>query len=205
MFAGQAALMTNMTDPTMADPRPIHQRAMAQTESIVAAVQPGQLAQPTPCAEFDVRALLSHIIGGLNRVAIAGQGGDALATPARAGDVPDDGWLAAYRAATARAKAAWAGDAKLDALVEVPWGKIPGRFAIAGYVQEILTHGWDLAKATGQPTEGDPELATWALAGARRILPPEARGADVPFGPVVPIAPDAAPYAQLAAWLGRQP
>jgi hypothetical protein len=28
----------------------------------------------------------------------------------------------------------------------VPWGKIPGRFAIAGYVQEILTHGWDLAK-----------------------------------------------------------
>jgi uncharacterized protein (TIGR03086 family) len=88
----------------------------------------------------------------------------------------------------------------------VPWGKIPGRFAIAGYVQEILTHGWDLAKATGQPTEGDPELATWALAGARRrILPPEARGADIPFGPVVPFPPDAAPCAQLAAWLGRQP
>ena len=72
-------------------------------------------------------------------------------------------------------------------------------------MQEILTHGWDLAQATGQPTERDPELACWALAGAKRILPPEARGADVPFGPVVEVPPGAGPYAQLAAWLGRQP
>ena len=63
----------------------------------------------------------------------------------------------------------------------------------------------DLAKATGQPTEGDPELATWALAGAKRIQPPESRGDDVPFGPVVSVPSDSGPYAQLAAWLGRQP
>jgi hypothetical protein len=135
--------------------------------------KPRLLGNPTPCAEYDVRALLSHMVGGLNRVAIAGEGGDALARPARADDVPDDGWLAAYRA------------------------PLPG--------PEILTHGWDLATATGQPTERDPELAAFALAGARRILPPEARGADVPFGPVVEVSPDAGPYAQLAAWLGRQP
>ena len=192
-----------MTQTT--DPREIHRPAMAQTESIVAAVGPGQLGLPTPCAEYDVRALLSHIVGGLNRVAIAGEGGDALARPAQADDVPDDGWLAAYRAAADRAAAAWADDAKLDALVELPWGKVPGRIAVTGYGQEILTHGWDLARATGQPTEGDPELASWALAGAKRILPPEARGADVPFGPVVQAPPGAGPYAQLAAWLGRQP
>jgi uncharacterized protein (TIGR03086 family) len=206
--------MTNTTEPNtpepnttepMTDPRPIHRRAMAQTEAIVMAVEPGQLGLPTPCPEYDVRSLLSHIVGGLNRVAIVGEGGDALARPARADDVPDDGWLAAYQAASQRARQAWADDAKLDALAEVPWGKIPGRFAIAGYVQEILTHGWDLAKATGQPTEGDPDLAFFALAGAKRILPPETRGGDIPFGSVVPVPPDAAPYAQLAAWLGRQP
>ena len=71
--------MTQITDP-----REIHQRAMAQTESIVAAVPPGQLGLPTPCPEYDVRALLSHIVGGLNRVAIMGEGGEALAQPARA-------------------------------------------------------------------------------------------------------------------------
>src|ERR1700677_1702415 len=173
----QARLMTKTTEP-ITDPREIHRRAMTQTEAIVVAVAPGQLGLPTPCPEYDVRSLLSHIVGGLNRVAIVGEGGDALARPARADDVIDDGWLAAYQAASQRASQAWADDAKLDALVEVPWGKIPGRFAIAGYVQEILTHGWDLAKATGQPTEGDPDLAFFALAGAKRVLPPDARGDD---------------------------
>jgi uncharacterized protein (TIGR03086 family) len=195
--------MTNMTN--MTDPRQMHARAIAQTESIVAALSPAQLTLPTPCTEYDVRALLSHMVGGLNRIAIIGAGGDGLAVPARADGVPGDGWLAAYRAAAARAKAAWVDDAKLDALVEVPWGKVPGRIAVSGYVQEILAHGWDLAKATGQPAELDPELASWVLAMARRILPPEPRGGEVPFGPVIQAPPDAGPYAELAAWLGRQP
>ncbi|MGD0607997.1 MAG: TIGR03086 family protein, partial [Streptosporangiaceae bacterium] len=73
-------------------------------------------------------------------------------------------------------------------------------------IQEILTHGWDLAQATGQPTEGDPDLAFFALAGAKRVLPAELRGDDeIPFGPVVDVPAEAGPYAQLAAWLGRQP
>jgi uncharacterized protein (TIGR03086 family) len=187
------------------DPRPLHRRAIAQTETAVAAVTPDQLALPTPCTEYDVRALLSHIIGGLTRAALVGEGDPgALARPAMAEGVADDSWPDAYRAAAARATAAWADDAKLDALVEVPWGKVPGRFAIAGYIQEILAHGWDLARATGQPTEGDPELALFALAGAKRILPPDIRGNDgVPFGPVVDVPADATPYTQLAAWLGR--
>ena len=192
--------MTQITDP-----REIHQRAMAQTGIIVAAVQPGQLTLPTPCTEYDVRALLSHIVGGLNRIAIMGEGGDALAVVPRADGVPDSGWPAAYAAARARVTAAWADDARLDALVEVPWGKVPGRIAVSGYVQEILAHGWDLARATGQPTELDPELASWVLAVAQRILPPEPRGGEIPFGPVVPVPPDAGVYAQLAGWLGRQP
>jgi uncharacterized protein (TIGR03086 family) len=178
---------------------------MAQTESIVAAVQPAQLARPTPCAEYHVRALLSHIVGGLNRIAIVGEGGDGLAVPARADGVPDDGWLAAYQAARSRVTAAWADDAKLDAVVEVPWGKVPGRIAVSGYVLEILTHGWGPGPGHRPATELDPELASWVLVVARRILPPEPRGGEVPFGPVIPVPPGAAPYAQLAAWLGRQP
>src|ERR1019366_1946038 len=116
----QASPMTNTTEPNttehMTDPREIHRRAMAQTESIVAAVQPGQLALPAPSAEYDVRALLSHIVGGLNRIAIVGEGGDALARPVRSDDIPNDGWLDAYRAATQRARAAWADDVKLDVM-----------------------------------------------------------------------------------------
>ena len=81
-----------------------------------------------------------------------------------------------------------------------------GRFPNAGNIKENHAHGWDQSKATGQPTEGDPELALWALTTAKRILPPDIRGdVGVPFGPVVEVSPDATPYAQLAAWLGRHP
>jgi len=189
------------------DPRPLYRRAVAQTETTVAAVTQDQLDLPTPCPEYDVRTLIAHITGGLTRTALVGEGDpEALTRPSMAEGVPDDGWPAAYRTAAARATAAWADGTKLDALVEVPWGKVPGRIALSGYVQEVLAHGWDLAKATGQPTEGDPELATWALAISRRILPPEIRGQEgVPFGPVVEVPADAGPYTQLAAWLGRHP
>jgi uncharacterized protein (TIGR03086 family) len=139
------------------------------------------------------------MVGGLNRIAIMGEGGDALAVAPRADGVPDDGWLTAYRTASSRARAAWADDATLDALVEAPWGKVPGRIALSGYVQEILTHGWDLARATGQPTELDPELASWVLAVARQILPPEPRGGEIPFAPPVPRAPHPRPAAAPAS------
>jgi uncharacterized protein (TIGR03086 family) len=189
------------------DPRELHARAIAQTESIVAAVEAAQLALPTPCTEFDVRGLLGHIVGGLVRAALVGEGADAYAVEVDPdGTVGDDAWVVAYQAAAARAKAAWADDAALDALFAVPWGKVPGRAALSGYVMEILVHGWDLAAATGYETELDLELAAWVLDVAHRILPPEIRGGDdVPFGPVVDVPSDAGLYAQLAGWLGRRP
>jgi hypothetical protein len=39
----------------------------------------------------------------------------------------------------------------------------------------------------------------------RRILRPESGGDDIPFGPVAEVPPEAGPYAQIAAWLGRLP
>jgi uncharacterized protein (TIGR03086 family) len=186
------------------DPRPIYARALGQTESIIEAVRPGQLVNPTPCTDYDVRTLLSHMVGGLNRIAHVGEGGNALDVVPRVDGVPDDGWPDAFRQAGKRCQAAWVDDARLDAMVSVPWGQVPGRAALAGYVQEVVMHGWDLATATGQQTELDPELAEFALAFAHQALPPEPRGGTrIPFGRVTEPPTGAGPYAQLAAWLGR--
>jgi len=191
----------------MNDPREIFSRAVAQTESIIAAVRPDQANLPTPCTAWNVRTLVSHMAGAVTRIALIGEGrADALSIPpfAALDGQPAGEWAATFRAAGARAAAAWADDVKLDALYAVPWGKVPGRVAVAGYVREVLAHGWDLASATGQETELDPELGAYGLEISRRSLP-EAGREDIPFGFVVPAPAGAGVYAQMAAWLGRTP
>src|ERR1700728_3294761 len=85
MFCCQAAVMnTTPGGSTMTgspDPRHMYTRALDQPEPIIEKVEPGQLGERTPCPYYDVRALLSHMVGGLNRAATIGEGGDGLAGP----------------------------------------------------------------------------------------------------------------------------
>ncbi|MFF4489204.1 hypothetical protein ACFY0F_22365 [Streptomyces sp. NPDC001544] len=68
-----------------------------------------------------------------------------------------------------------------------------------------MTHTWDLSQSLGHPHELDPELAEFALATARRVLPDPRRDADTPFADVRPAPEDADTHHRLAAWLGRTP
>jgi uncharacterized protein (TIGR03086 family) len=194
-------------DPST-DPRPLYERAADQMASLFDAVRPGQLTGPTPCAEFDVGGLLSHVVGGTLRIAQVGEGGgpgdvdpEAKVDSGVSG-VPEEGWREPYARARARFAAAWADDAKLDAPATVPWGTMPGRFALAGCVMEVVTHSWDLAQALGRQDLLDPGLGTFALGVARQAVPEE-RGEGVPFGPPVSVPEGADDYRRLAAWLGR--
>jgi uncharacterized protein (TIGR03086 family) len=187
------------------DPRPVYTHATEQAAMLIRAVRPEHLDGPTPCAEFDVRTLLSHIVGGTRRIAIVGEGGDGLAEPAFTDGVPDDGWAEAYDEVRARVLKAWESDDRMAAPVRVPWGEVPGHAALSGYVMEIVTHTWDLNESLGRPLELDPEPAEFALAIARRVLPDEQRDADTPFDSARSAPEEADVYEQLAAWLGRKP
>ncbi|MER5179976.1 TIGR03086 family metal-binding protein [Streptomyces sp. NPDC002896] len=189
----------------MPDPRPLFARAAEQLAALIKTVRPEQLAAPTPCSEFDVRTLLSHIVSVTRRIGVVGAGGDGLAVPRFAEGVPDDGWSVAYEEMRAGAIAAWADSARLDAQVQVPWGTVPGRAALSGFVLELVTHTWDLSEGLGRPLELDQELAEFALAFAQQALPADRRGEGVPFEAVLPAPEGADAYGQLAAWLGRRP
>ncbi|MER6125174.1 TIGR03086 family metal-binding protein [Streptomyces sp. NPDC001795] len=185
------------------DPRPVYARATEQAAALIKTVRPEQLTDPTPCTEFDVRALLSHIVGGTRRIAVVGEGGDGMAVHPFADGVEDDGWAGAYDEVRARVLGAWEGDDRMTAAVRVPWGEVPGHAALSGYVMELVTHTWDLSEALGHPHGLDTELAEFAFAVARRVLPAEGRDDQTPFGPVRPAPEEADAYGRLAAWLGR--
>jgi uncharacterized protein (TIGR03086 family) len=194
-------------DPRLEDPRPWYARAREQMAGLVAAVGSQQLGAPTPCAGFDLRDLLGHILGGCDRWALLGEGGDGLALEPMVQGVPAQGWSDAYGQASARVARAWAAEARMEAPVAVPWGTAPGRLALTGYVLETVTHAWDLARALGGGAAAglDQELAEFALGFAIRMVPEERPGGAGPFGPARPVGEDAAPYDRLAAWLGREP
>jgi uncharacterized protein (TIGR03086 family) len=187
------------------DPRPLYTRATEQAAALIRTVRPEQLTGPTPCTEFDVRTLLSHIVGGTRRIAVVGEGGDGLAVRPFADEVEDDTWAAAYDEVRSRVLKAWASDARMDAPVSVPWGEVPGRAALSGYTMELVTHTWDLSEALGHPLELAPDLAEFALGTARRVLPDARRDADTPFTDATPVLEGAGAYEELAAWLGRRP
>ncbi|MER6735409.1 TIGR03086 family metal-binding protein [Streptomyces puniciscabiei] len=196
--------MTTSTGFT--DPRPVYTRATEQAAALIKTVRPEDLAAPTPCSEFDVRALLGHIVGGTRRIAVVGEGGDGMAVEPAAHGVADDGWAAAYDEVRVRVLKAWESDARMTSPVRVPWGEVPGHAALSGYVMEIVTHTWDLAEAIGHPLELDPELAGFALATARTVLPDSRpRDAETPFDDRRESPETAGAYEQLAAWLGRTP
>lgn len=197
MIHGQTPPMT--TNAT--DPRPLYAAAIDR----VCTLLPGatDLDAPTPCAEFDVRALLGHLLTTVERAHVVGEGGDVHSVPLVITGVADDAWADTYRAAADEALAVWTDDALLDTDVVVPWGAVPGRGALWGYLNEALVHGWDLAVATGQDPEADPALAAAALDAARGFLPADSRGGPVPFAAVVEPRAGAGPTERLANWSGR--
>jgi hypothetical protein len=153
--------------------------------------------------------LLRRAVDQLDRL-IAGirpdQGGDL--TPCASWDVDTlvahvvaQTWQFADAPATGGFRAA--GDALLARRPERsdPW-------QITRQTVELATHAWDIAKATGQPTDLDPEVGRVALDFARANIKLEHRGDEASgafMGPEAAVAADAPVYDRLAAFMGRDP
>lgn len=190
---------------TAGDPREGYEAAADQMAALMASITPDRFGDPTPCTEWDVRALLEHVVDSTHRIAALGEkGSGARMEPEAAWRIADDGWVAAYAEARARFRDAWADDAKLGGTYHVPWGEVPGRGVVGAEIQETVMHAWDLARAVGATDRLDERLALAVLPLAQEILPPGRRGGVTPFEPVRPAPEDADGYVRLAAWLGRE-
>lgn len=182
--------------------------AVASTAEIVKMTPAERLDTPTPCAEWDVRALLNHVIGTLWLSAglLADQPPRYPMAPGGLppADLAGDDPVAAYAEAAAAALAAAAAGDALTRTHATPLGDMPGP-GLAGFTTlDILVHGWDLAKATGQPTELDGRLAAHVLGFAEQALAtPQSRAGRI--GAAMPVQAGAPVTSQLIAFLGRQP
>jgi len=179
--------------------------AFASTRGVLVAVTADQLDQPTPCASWTVRDLIDHLVG------ISFWSAETISTGVAPEQPPtgyaDGDFVAAFDDGIAATLAACDTPGAFDGTVRLPFGEFPAVRFLGLATTDPFVHGWDLAKATGQPTDLDPVLAEQLLTQARASIPDTFRGPDgtAPFGPIVDVPAGAPPADQLAGFLGRNP
>jgi uncharacterized protein (TIGR03086 family) len=117
-------------------------------------------------------------------------------------DVLDGDPLKAYRTGVEILLAAADGDA-FDRPHATPLGDMPGAVLGGFTTLDIAVHGWDLARATGQPSPLDDDLAETVLAFAHQTLTADTRAPRI--GPEIAVPADASAGDRLVGYLGRQP
>jgi len=177
--------------------------------SLVATVDDAQLDAPTPCPDYKVGDLLDHVGGLALAFAAAARkedGPNASAPPPGSRAHLGDDWRQRIpRDLTALADA-WADTAAWEGMTKIAGVEMPAEVVGTVGLNEVVTHGWDLARATGQPFRADATTLAGCLEFLTPVSQPGMEAAREPaFGPVV-AAPDDAPLLdRVVAMTGRDP
>ena len=192
-----------MTDQQQVTGNPLEQLREAQGVflEILANVRPEQMNLTTPDDEWDVRALINHVVLGNMWAAENLKTGSA---PRPSGDVIGDrDPVEAYTASADAMMASFDEPGALGRMVTMPFGDMPAAGLAAFRFVDLMVHGWDLAKASGQDTDFASDLCEAALAMSRQRMANMDR-ANMPFKDEVSVPADAPAADRLAGFLGRQ-
>ena len=162
---------------------------------VVAGITPDQLDNATPCADFTVRGVLEHMIGGATAFAAAFRA-EEPAEP----DLCEP--LGSFGPTLADLVAAITAPGALERTVRAPFGEVPGDTFARFVALDGLVHGWDLATATGQRYDPPDELVAAADVFARQTIDPLRDGHA--FAVAVEPAAGAPPIERLANYTGRR-
>ena len=186
----------------MSDIVKVHAQALEATGTIVAGIPPDRWHDATPCAGWDVRALVNHVVSGNLWAAELAAGAMIEGVGDRFdGDLLGADPVGAYAASAQAAGAAFGRPGALDAPCAVSYGPVPGSVYAGHRFFDVFIHGWDLAAATGQDTRLDPAL----MQACEEVIGPQLeafRGAGALASPL-PVPPGASAQARFLAMLGR--
>ncbi|MGH7698181.1 MAG: TIGR03086 family metal-binding protein [Candidatus Dormibacteria bacterium] len=174
--------------------------ALAGTERLIAAIGADDWSKPTPCPEWDVRALVRHLVAGNLAFASIVSG---RAPSQGESHFPEGAPVDAYRESAGALTRAFGRAGALERMVSVPFGTVPGAVALQLRITEVLVHGWDVAEAIGATPVFADDLVEATLAFARPWLERIPAGRR-PFAPPRAVPAGAPALDRLAATLGRE-
>ncbi|MFC9664547.1 TIGR03086 family metal-binding protein [Nocardia sp. NPDC127606] len=181
-----------------------HERAVRLSIDAVEAASGASLSTETPCAGWDLRALLDHM-GTQNRgFAAAARGGTdpAVWVVRRAVDPIGDYVRSAHDVVEAFA----ACQVRTVFLPEIPPGQFSAATALGFHLIDSVVHAWDVARSVGHAIDLDSDLAPTALCIAEAVPTGAARlHPEAAFAPALEAADTATTLTRILAVLGRSP
>lgn len=201
-YAAEHLLPTPKGEAMDHDVLKLHRHAVEHFDRQVEAIGPDQWNLPTPCTDWDVRALVNHLVYEndwsvpLLHGATIAEVGDRFE-----GDLLGDDPKATWRRSSQEALAAAAEDGVLDRSVSLSSGPRDAGAYLAELFCDHLIHGWDLARAIGGDERLDPDLteACYAMSKPRE----DRMKASGAFGERITVADDADLQTKLLAVYGR--
>ncbi|SCK45236.1 TIGR03086 family metal-binding protein [Streptomyces sp. WMMB 322] len=177
-----------------------------EVKALLDGVGDDRLAAPTPCEDYSVADLLSHLLG----LSVAFTDAAAKKLGEATGQDPGDGlpplpedWRSRLPASLDGLAAAWRSESAWEGETQAGGVTLPGALAGVVALNEVLLHGWDLARATGQDYHGDPESLKASIGMLSQAESQEMRGTI--FGPVVEVPRHAPLLDRAVALSGRRP
>ncbi|PZG25550.1 TIGR03086 family protein [Spongiactinospora gelatinilytica] len=189
----------------MSDARPVTAAGRTLID-IIRDLKPDHLTAPTPCADFDVRALVHHLLFWGPSLEGAARKKAAPPPAATEGELDLTGgdWAADLVAQVGRTAtawddpAAWTGTTHMGGPTELPAALVGGMVVV-----EFLVHGWDLARAAGRPVTLDAALLAYAH---EEVAKTAAMGREMGvYGPEVPVPDGSPPLDRVLGLTGRDP
>ncbi|GAQ66310.1 hypothetical protein SsS58_06741 [Streptomyces scabiei] len=186
------------------DAYPYMVECATEAARVARGVTADQLARPTHCGDWDVRALVNHWVlytsHGLEHRALRKPLPEEL-TQRDFTAAPD--WADAYTATLDRAVTAWADPAVWEGDVDLGMGPLPAADLAGMIIKEMAVHGWDVATATGQSFRVPDDAARFVL-GVVETHGDLYRRYDG-FADPVPVPADAPVFDRALASSGRNP
>jgi len=169
------------------------------TVAVVRSVPADRYDDPTPCSDWTVRTLANHLLQVAEGLRLAGQDA-AVPDELWTRDLMSPDWADRFEETAHAGVAAWA-EPPPGGTVAMAGSDLPAPMVAAMLASDLILHGWDLARATGQRFDSaHAEVALGFLAGMAE--PGRAMGL---FGEPVEVAGTAPALDRALGLSGRDP
>jgi len=175
----------------------------ARLAHLLEGVSDDALDAPTPCADLPLRGLIGHV--DQFAVAFAAKAQPGASSPPGPPPSLEPGWRDRISAHLAALGEAWLAPEAWEGMTSAGGIDLPASMAARVALDELVVHGWDIARSTGQPFEPDEDELGHIETTVRQFRGDQTGEIPGLFGPLVPVPDDAPLLDQILGMTGRDP